>query len=59
MPWRRRYRWRAEIEGRLSSFRRDYGLRKCPDHAEEGLVRHVGWGIIASNLRKIGRKLAA
>ena len=57
--WRRRYRWRAGIEGRLSSLRRDYGLRDCPDHGEEGLVRRVGWGIIASNLRHIGEKLAA
>jgi IS5 family transposase len=57
--WRRRYRWRAGIEGRLSSLRRDFGLRCCPDHGEEGLIRHVGWGIIASNLRQIGRKLAA
>jgi transposase, IS5 family len=57
--WRRRYRWRAGIEGRLSSLRRDYGLRDCPDHGEEGLIRHVGWGIVASNLRQIGRKLAA
>ncbi len=57
--WRRRYRWRAGIEGRLSSLRRDFGLRCCPDHGEAGLIRHVGWGIIASNLRQIGRKLAA
>ena len=57
--WRRRYRWRAGIEGRLSSPRRDYGLRRCPAHGEEGLVRHVGWGVIASNLRHIGQKLAA
>lgn len=57
--WRRRYRWRAGIEGRLSSLRRDYGLRRCPDHGEAGLVRHVGWGVLASNLRHIGRKLAA
>jgi IS5 family transposase len=57
--WRRRYRWRAGIEGRLSSLRRDYGLRRCPDHGEAGLVRYVGWGVVASNLRHIGRKLAA
>ncbi len=57
--WRRRYRWRAGIEGRLSSLRRDYGLRRCPAHGEEGLVRHVGWGVIASNLRHLGQKLAA
>jgi IS5 family transposase len=57
--WRRRYRWRAGIEGRLSSLRRDYGLRRCPAHGEAGLLRHVGWGIIASNLRHISQKLAA
>ncbi len=49
--WRRRYRWRAGIEGRLSSVRRDYGLRRCPDHGEAGFLRHLGWGVIASNLR--------
>lgn len=57
--WKRRYRWRAGIEGRLSSLRRDYGLSRCPDHGEDGLMRRVGWGIIASNLRHIGQKLAA
>ena len=57
--WRRRYRWRAGIEGRLSSLRRDYGLRRCPDHGEAGFLRHLGWGVIASNLRHIGTQLAA
>jgi IS5 family transposase len=57
--WRRRYRWRAGIEGRLSSLRRDYGLRRCPDRGEAGLIRHVGWGVVASNLRHIGHELAA
>jgi transposase, IS5 family len=57
--WRRRYRWRAGIEGRLSSLRRDYGLRRCPAHGEDGFIRHIGWGLIASNLRHIGQHLAA
>ena len=57
--FRRRYRWRAGIEGRLSSLRRDYGLRRCPDHGEDGFLRHLGWGVIASNLRHIGQHLAA
>jgi IS5 family transposase len=57
--WRCRSRWRAGIEGRLSSLRRDYGLRRCPDHGEEGFIRHLGWGVIASNLRHIGQQLAA
>lgn len=57
--WRRRYRWRAGMEGRISSLRRDYGLECCPDHGAEGLERYVGWGVISSNLRHIGRTMAA
>jgi transposase, IS5 family len=50
--------WRAGIEGRLSGLRRDYGLRRCPDHGEDGFVRHLGWGVIASNLRHIAHHQA-
>jgi IS5 family transposase len=57
--WRCRYGWRAGIEGRLSSLRRDYGLRRCSDHGENGFIRHLGWSVIASNLRHIGQYLAA
>jgi IS5 family transposase len=51
--WRRRYRWRAGIEGRIHSLRRDYGLRRCRAHGEVGLQRDVGWGLLASNLHHI------
>jgi transposase, IS5 family len=57
--WKRRYRWRAGIEGRIHSLRRDYGLRRCRSHGEEGLLRDVGWGILASNLRHIAQRLIA
>ena len=56
--WRRRYRWRAGIEGRISNLRRQYGLARCAYHGEGGLQRWVGWGVLASNLRQIGRRLA-
>ena len=56
--WRRRYRWRAGIEGRISSLRRQYGLARCAYHGEVGLQRWIGWGVLASNLRQIGRRLA-
>jgi transposase, IS5 family len=56
--WRRRYRWRAGIEGRISSLRRQYGLARCTYHGEVGLQRWVGWGVLASNLQQIGRRLA-
>jgi transposase, IS5 family len=57
--WRRRYRWRAGIEGRLHSLRRDYGLRRVRSHGEEGLEREVGWGVAASNLHQIARTQVA
>jgi transposase, IS5 family len=47
------------VEGRISSLRRDYGLRRCLDHGEDGMERRVGWGILASNLWHIGRARAA
>jgi transposase, IS5 family len=56
--WRRRYRWRAGIEGRISNLRRQYGLARCAYHGEVGLQRWIGWGVLASNLRQIGRRLA-
>ena len=56
--WKRRYRWRAGIEGRIHSLRRDDGLARCRSHGEAGLMRDVGWGTLASNLRHIARKQA-
>ena len=57
--WKRRYRWRAGIEGRIHSLRRDYGLRRRRSHGEGGLLRDVGWGILASDLRHIAQRLVA
>jgi transposase, IS5 family len=51
--WKRRYRWRAGIEGRIHSLRRDYGLARCRSHGQIGLERDVGWGVLASDLRHI------
>jgi transposase, IS5 family len=51
--WRRRSRWRAGIEGRIHSLRRDYGLARCRSHGLVGLERDVGWGVLASDLRHI------
>jgi len=57
--WRTRYQGRAGVEGRISSLRRDDGLRRCADHGPDGLERRVGWSVIGSNLRHIGQALAA
>jgi IS5 family transposase len=53
--WKRGYRWRAGIEGRIASLRRDYGWRRSEYHGQDGMERWLGLGIIASNLRRIAR----
>lgn len=53
--WKRAYRWRAGIEGRIHSLRRDYGLRKCAYHGQDGMERWIGLGVMASNLRRIAQ----
>jgi transposase, IS5 family len=57
--WKRGYRWRAGIEGRVASLRRDYGWRICTYHGQEGMERWLGLGVIASNLRHIAQGKAA
>jgi transposase, IS5 family len=51
--WRRRYRWRAGIEGRIHSLRRDFGLVRSRSHGLVGLERDMGWGVLASDLRHL------
>ncbi|TMD51223.1 MAG: ISNCY family transposase [Chloroflexi bacterium] len=51
--WKRGYRWRAGIEGRIASLRRDYGWRTSRYHGLDGMERWLGLGLIASNLRRI------
>jgi transposase, IS5 family len=51
--WRRGYRWRAGIEGRIASLRRDFGWRKSAYHGSDGMERWLGLGVMASNLRRI------
>ncbi|MBI3964492.1 MAG: transposase, partial [Chloroflexi bacterium] len=56
--YRRGYRWRSGIEGRIGVLRRQFGLDRCPDHGAEGVVRWVGWGAIVHNLWVISRTVA-
>jgi IS5 family transposase len=56
--FRRAYRWRAGIEGRISLLKRRFGLDRCRYHGEDGVERWVGWGILAHNLRQISRSVA-
>ncbi len=57
--FRRGFRFRAGIEGRISVLDRAFGLDVCLDHGEEGMGRWVGWGILAHNLRQISRTQVA
>jgi IS5 family transposase len=54
--FKRGFRFRAGIEGRISVLGRAFGLDRCLDHGEEGMGRWVGWGILAHNLRQIARR---
>jgi transposase, IS5 family len=51
--FKRGYRWRAGIEGRIASLRRDFGWRRSGYHGPDGMERWLGLGVIASNLRRI------
>jgi len=50
--------WHNGIEGRISVLKRCFDLDRCLDHGETGFEKWVGWGVIANNLRVIGRKCA-
>jgi len=53
--FRRGFRFRAGIEGRIRVLKRDFGLGRCRDHGEEGMGRWVGWGIVTANLAQIAK----
>ena len=57
--FRRGFRSRAGIEGRISVLSRRYGLDRCRDRGEAGMGRWVGWAIVTANLRKIAETVAA
>jgi IS5 family transposase len=58
-PWfRRAYRFRAGIEGRISVLKRRGALGRCRDHGEQGFACWIAWGIITANLSTIARSTA-
>ena len=57
--FRRAYRWRAGIEGRISVLKRRFRLDRCRYHGEAGMERWVGWGVLAHNLRQIAAQVVA
>jgi IS5 family transposase len=56
--FKRGFRFRAGIEGRINVLQRDYGLDRCRDHGAAGMGRWVGWGIVTHNLVQLARTQA-
>ena len=52
-------KWHKGVEGRISVIKRCFDLHRCLDHGDAGFDKWVGWGIIANNLRNIGRSVVA
>jgi IS5 family transposase len=57
--FRRGFRFRAGVEGRISVLKRGYELGRCRDHGERGMGQWVGWGVVTANLATIARVVAA
>ena len=57
--FRRGYRWRSGIEGRIGVLRRVSGFDRCPDHGSDGIRRWGGLGVLTANLVTIARATAA
>ena len=51
--WRRRYRWRAGAEGRISHLKRRFGLGRTRLKGFTGARIWAGYGILASNLNRL------
>jgi IS5 family transposase len=51
--FREAYKFRAGIEGRIHTLKRDYGLKRSRYHGERGFGRWIGWGIVTHNLAKV------
>ncbi len=52
--WRRRYRFRAGSEGRISHLKRRHGLRRTRLKDHPGAQLWAGYGVFAHNLDRIG-----
>lgn len=57
--FKRLQKWRAGCEGSISSFKRGFGGRRTRLRQRPGAEAWAGWGVIAHNLEKIPRLLAA
>jgi len=56
-PFRKAYRFRAGIEGRICVLERRHGLMHCRDTSAEAIPRWVGWTVVSHNLQKMAEIL--
>lgn len=58
-PWfKKLLRWRAGVEGNLSTLLRSYGLKRCLWKGWESFKAYVGLGVMAYNLRLLAGHVA-
>ena len=58
-PWfRRLMRWRAGIEGNLSTLLRSFGLKRCLWKGWRSFKSYIGFGVLTYNLRLLAGHLA-
>jgi IS5 family transposase len=55
--FRRALRWRAGIEGRISTLKHPFSMRRATYKGDEGFQRYVGWCVITQNLVSMARTL--
>jgi transposase, IS5 family len=53
--FRRAYRYRSGMEGRISVLKRREYLGRCPDEGEQGYAAWIGWGRLTNNLDRIAQ----
>lgn len=51
--WRRRYRFRAGSEGRISHLKRRYGWQRSRLKGGQGAATWVGYGVLSHNLDRV------
>ena len=51
--WRRRYRWRAGAEGRISHLKRRFGWNRTRLKGHAGARIWSGYGVLASNIGRM------
>jgi IS5 family transposase len=55
--FQRALRWRAGIEGRISTLKHPFSMRRATYKGDQGFERYVGWCVITQNLVSMARTM--